>query len=125
MAGLLNDSNSRHIQAATISDFTVDTSKNNFISDSFMIVQDVSYFEYFFKIILVFISWIDMERFLVFNYSVSTLETTIFREIILLVRVNFRSTFFSPYLNPYFETLMGGNTHPLLPPIRMEKYRIK
>ena len=58
-------------------------------------------------------------------YSVSTLETTIFREIISLVRVNFSSTFLGSWLTPYFVTLMGGNTHPLLPPIRMEKYRIK
>ena len=54
-------------------------------------------------------------------YSVSSLEATIFREIISLVRVNFRSTFLSSYLTPYFDTLMGGNTCPLLPPIRVTK----
>ena len=36
-------------------------------------------------------------------YSVSRLETTIFRQIILFVRVNFRSTFLSFYLTPYFD----------------------
>jgi len=44
-------------------------------------------------------------------YSVSTLKTTIFREIISLVRVNFRSTFLSFRLTPYFDTLMGGNKY--------------
>ena len=42
------------------------------------------------------------------RYCVSSLETTIFREIILLVRVNFRSTFLSSWLTPNFHTLMGG-----------------
>ena len=59
------------------------------------------------------------------QYSVSSLETTIFREIISLVRVIFRSTFLSSWLTPYFDTLMGGNTHPLLPPIRVSKYGVK
>ena len=58
------------------------------------------------------------------TYSVSTLETTIFREIISLVRVNSRFTFLSSCLSPYFKTLMGGNTYPLLPPIRVSKYEI-
>ena len=44
------------------------------------------------------------------TYSVSTLEMTIFREIISLVRVNFRSTFLSLWLTQDFDTLMGGNT---------------
>ena len=57
-------------------------------------------------------------------YSVSSLETTIFREIISLVRVNFRRTFLSSWLTPNFYTLMGGNTCPLLPPIRVEKYGV-
>ena len=52
-------------------------------------------------------------------YSVSILETTIFREIISLVRVNFRQTFLSFWSILYFLTLMGGNTCPLLPPIRI------
>ena len=57
-------------------------------------------------------------------YSVSSLETTIFRQIISLVRVNFRRTFLSSWLTPNFYTLMGGNTCPLLPPIRVEKYGV-
>ena len=58
-------------------------------------------------------------------YSVSSLETTIFREIISLIRVNFRSTFLSSYLTPYFETLMGGNTYPpSIAPIRVSNYKI-
>ena len=57
-------------------------------------------------------------------YSVSTLEMTIFREIILLVRVNFRSIFLSSWLTPDFDTLMGGNTCPLLPPIGVSNYEI-
>ena len=48
------------------------------------------------------------KRFLLHTYSVSTLETTIFREIISLVRVNFRSTFLSSWLTPYFYTLLRG-----------------
>ena len=56
--------------------------------------------------------------------SVSTLEMTIFREIILLVRVNFRSIFLSSWLTPDFCTLMGGNTCPLLPLIRVSNYEI-
>ena len=68
---------------------------------------------------------IDFTKFhpeeLVHMYSVSNLEMTIFREIILLVRVNFRSTFLSSCLTPHFLTLMGGNTCPLLPPIRVTK----
>ena len=54
-------------------------------------------------------------------YSVSSLETTIFREIISLVRVNFRSTFLSPCLVPHFVTLMGGNRGHVMPPIRVTK----
>ena len=41
-------------------------------------------------------------------YSVSSLETTIFREIILLVMVNFKHTFLSLWLTQYFATLMGA-----------------
>ena len=41
-------------------------------------------------------------------YSVSSLETTIFRQIISLLRVNFRSIFLSSYLTPYFDTHMGA-----------------
>ena len=59
-----------------------------------------------------------------YYYSVSTLETTIFREIILLVRVNFRQTFLSTWLTFNFQTLMGGNTCPLLPPKRVWKSKV-
>ena len=67
-----------------------------------------------------FFSWNKVQT----NYSVSTLEMTIFREIISLVRVRFRSTFFSSWLTPDFDTLMGGNTGLLLPPIRVSNYEI-
>ena len=64
------------------------------------------------------------KRFLLHTYSVSTLETTIFREIISLVRVNFRYSFLSSWLTLYFRTLMGGNTCPLLPPIIIWKSKV-
>ena len=50
--------------------------------------------------------------------NASSLEATIFREIISLLRANFRYTSISSYLTPYFDTLIWGrgrNTYPLLP----------
>ena len=61
------------------------------------------------------------------SYSVSTLKTTIFREIISLVicsKGQFQIHFSQSLLTPYFETLMGGNTYPLLPPIRIWKPKV-
>ena len=52
-----------------------------------------------------------------FMYSVSTLETTIFRQISL-----FRHTFLCPWLILNFVTLMGANRGCVLPPIRVKKY---
>ena len=49
------------------------------------------------------------------HYSVPSLEATIFREIISLVRVNFRSTFLVSYLTPYL-TLLWGAIHILYCP---------
>ena len=47
-----------------------------------------------------------------YMYSISSLETTIFCQIVSLVRVNFRLTFLSSCLTPYLYTL--------LPPIRVK-----
>ena len=57
--------------------------------------------------------------YLQFSYSVSSLETTIFRQN----RIFFRRTFLSPWLIPYFVILMGGKRGHVLPPIRVTKCR--
>ena len=51
------------------------------------------------------------------SYSVSTLETTIFRQISLI----FRRTFLCSWFTLNFVTLMGGNRGSVLPPIRVSK----